>query len=244
VIEAIGLRKTFRPPASLGQLLRGRLRGLPVLALDGVDVTVERGRALALMGENGAGKSTLLRILAGLLTPSAGRATVAGLDVGGSRRALARKVGYLPADERGLMHQLTPREHLAFFAALHGMARPRALERASVLIERVGLRSFADRPLGELSTGARRRAALAGGLIGEPEVLLLDEPTRGVDPAGTRALHARFTAELEAGRTLLVATHDLAEVRALGARVAIMEAGRFARVCTADEAAAYFEARA
>jgi ABC-2 type transport system ATP-binding protein len=232
VIEAAGLRKTFRPSASVSLLLRGKLRGDEILALDGVDLKVARGEAVALMGENGAGKSTLLRILAGLLMPSAGRATVCGVDVAEAQaaRRLSRKVGYVPADERGLTPHLSPREHLAFFAALHGHPRDKALSRAAQLISRMGLHDVADRPLRDLSTGMRRRTALARGLLASPDLLLLDEPSRGVDPAGTAKLHAFLKEELTRDCAMVIATHDVAEAEALCTRVAIMKGARITHV--------------
>jgi ABC-2 type transport system ATP-binding protein len=240
VIQAHGLRQTFRPSASLSLLLRGKLRGDQILALDGVDLSVARGEALGLMGENGAGKSTLLRILAGLLMPSEGRATVCGIDVRQAQaaRALSRKVGYVPADERGLTPHLSPREHLAFFAALHGHARPAALQRTAQLIERMGLAEVADRPLRELSTGMRRRTALARGLLASPDVLLLDEPSRGVDPAGTARLHAHLKEELARGCAMVIATHDVAEAEALCARVAILDHARITALVSPADARA------
>ncbi len=225
MIDASGLRKTFRPSASLSLLLRAHLRGPEVTALDGVDLKVARGEAVGLMGENGAGKSTLLRILTGLLTPTAGRAVVCDIDVTQSQaaRILSRRVGYLPADERGLTPHLSPREHLAFFAALHGHSRKPALTRAAQLIDRMGLAEVADRPLRELSTGMRRRTALARSLLATPELLLLDEPSRGVDPPGTAKLHAFLRDELKRGCSIVIATHDIAEAESLCTRVAILQ---------------------
>src|SRR5262249_44649925 len=150
VVSASGVHKTFRPPASLRLLLRLRLRGAPVCALDGVDLEVKAGEVVGLMGANGAGKSTLLRILSGLLTATAGRVSVCGLDAARAGSQLARHVGYMAGDDRSFLPQLSPREQLAFFAALHGHHRRAALERAHQLLEQVGLSREADRPLGEL----------------------------------------------------------------------------------------------
>jgi ABC-2 type transport system ATP-binding protein len=238
VIVTRALHKTFRPPASLRLLLRLQLRGAPVVALDGVDLTVEPGEIFGLMGPNGAGKSTLLRILAGLVTPSSGTAAVCGLDAAAGGPALARKVGYVAGDERGIVPQLSPREYLAFFAALHGHRRRAALAQADALVSKMGLDTVAERPLGQLSTGMRRRVALGRALIGAPEVLLLDEPTRGVDPAGAQALRAHLTSAAAGGCAVVLATHDIEEARVLCARVAVIAAGRFVAVEEPGRAAA------
>jgi ABC-2 type transport system ATP-binding protein len=136
-----------------------------------------------------------------------------------------------------MQSSLSAREHLAWYAALYGFARAPALERVGTLLERVGLASHALRPLRELSTGMRRRVALARALIGDPEVIILDEPTRGVDPAGASALHGHLLTELEGGRTVVIATHDRVEARTLCARVAVLQASRLVTIERADDAA-------
>jgi ABC-2 type transport system ATP-binding protein len=238
MVSAERLIKKFRPPASLRQLIHGRLRGEPVAALDGVSLTVERGEAFGLMGPNGAGKSTLLRILAGLVAPDGGHASVDGLDCARGGPRLGAKVGYLAADERGLTQALSPRELVAFYGALHGLRRAAALRRADELMEEVGLTAVARRPIGELSTGMRRRAGLARALLGTPVLLLLDEPTRGLDPTGALALRAQLRAALGRGVAMVMATHDLAEAQSLCRRVAVMAEGRFVAVETAEQAGA------
>ena len=238
IIRAVGLKKTFRRPASLGLLLRGRLRGDAVVALAGVSLEVARGEAVGLMGPNGAGKSTLLRILAGLLLPSEGSAEVCGLDATRGGSALARKVGYVAADERGLTPQLSAREHLVWFAALHGLRRRAAEKRAGELLDRMALGPHSDKPMRELSTGMRRRTALARGLLGAPDVLILDEPTRGLDPAAAVAFHTQLRAILDGGCAMVMATHDRQEARTVCARVAVLDGARLVTIDTPDRAAA------
>jgi ABC-2 type transport system ATP-binding protein len=238
VLRASGLSKTFRPPASVRLLLRGRLRGLPVTALDGVSLEVRAGEAVGLMGKNGAGKSTLLRLAAGILSPTSGRIEVGGLDARRGGAALARKVGYVAADERGLTLHLTPHQLLTWYAALYGHHRASALTVVGALLARLGLTEHAHRRLNELSTGMRRRTALARALLGTPEVLLLDEPTRGVDPAGAAALHRHLLAALDGGCALLLATHDRDEARTLCAKVAVLDRARVIAIEPPAEAAA------
>jgi ABC-type multidrug transport system ATPase subunit len=221
------LKKTFRASATLRTLLSGRLRGAAVTALDDVSLTVERGEIVGLMGENGAGKSTLLRILTGLIIPDAGKVDVDGVDALHGGTALQRKVGFIAAEERGLTPTLTPRELLDWYAALHGFARRDARARVGELIEQMGLGEHADRRLRELSTGLRRRTALARGLLGRPSVLLLDEPTRGLDPAATRHFHDLVRATK---CSIVIATHDRDEARQLCARVAVLERARIVAI--------------
>ena len=228
MIEVAGLCKRYHSAATLRELVRGRLRGREQAALEGVDLAVAEGERLALMGDNGAGKTTLLRVLAGLTPPTSGRVTVAGLDAAEAGAALRRVVGVSLADERSFTSALSPLENLAFTGALHGFSRNAAIARAAELLARVGLADLdARRPIRELSTGMRQRVALARALLGDPRVLLLDEPTRAIDAPGRAALH-NLLDETARGRTLVIATHDATEAERLGARVVRLAAGRLA----------------
>ncbi|HEY0707048.1 MAG TPA: ABC transporter ATP-binding protein, partial [Polyangia bacterium] len=182
VVDVASLTKVFRPPGSLGQLLRGRLHGAPVSALTDISLRLAPGEVVAVVGENGAGKTTLLRILAGLLAPTSGHAVVLGHEIGsrGHEVNFRRRVALITADERSFFWPLSGRENLAYFGALHGFDRATSLRRADHLLDRVGLGGAADRRYAEYSRGMRQRLALARGLLGDPEVLLLDEPTLGL----------------------------------------------------------------
>ena len=196
-IVAEGLGKTFHPPASPGQMLRGRFFGAPIVALSGVSFTVAPGEIVCVMGPNGAGKSTLVRILGGLLLPSAGKASVAGLDVATGGAVFRRRVAFVVGDERSFHYRVSGRANLHYFAALHGLTAGEARRRAAALLERVGLAGAADRRYREYSRGMRQRLALARGLLADPEVVLLDEPTLGPRPA-RRPRHARVPARRRA----------------------------------------------
>lgn len=167
-------------------------------ALRGVDVRLDAGGRLAVLGDNGAGKTTLLRLLATADRPAAGRLALFGLDVARHRAALRPRIGWL-AHQPGLYGALTARENLEFFCTLHGLPASRAIE----CLARLGLSMDAERRAGELSRGRQQRLAIARTLLHDPELLVLDEPDTSLDAAGRDLLPA-----LAEGRTLVVATHD------------------------------------
>ncbi|HEX3902957.1 MAG TPA: ABC transporter ATP-binding protein [Polyangia bacterium] len=231
-----GLGKVFHSPAGLRDMLRGRLYGKPVTALHDVSFTVRPGEIACVMGPNGAGKSTLVRILGGLLLPSSGRAEVAGIDAGAGTSEFRRRVAFVVGDERSFHYRVTGRGNLHYFAALHGLPAGLARRRAGELLARVGLRDAADRRYQEYSRGMRQRLAIARGLLGDPQVLLLDEPTLGLDPKGARDLRAFLRDEIirGAGRTAIVCSNDPTEARAMADRVLFLDVGRLQSEASPD----------
>ncbi len=227
-VVAAGLGKTFYPPASPGQMLRGRFFGNPIEALSQVSFSVEAGEIVCVMGPNGAGKSTLVRILGGLLLPSAGTASVGGIDAGTGGSAFRRRVAFVVGDERSFQYRVSGRANLLYFAALHGLTGGEARRRAAALLDRVGLADAADRRYREYSRGMRQRLALARGLLADPEVLLLDEPTLGLDPRGARDMRVFLRDEVirKPGRTAIVCSNDPTEARALADRVLFLAGGK------------------
>ncbi len=213
-IETRGLRKEFGD----------------VVAVDGLDLTVERGEVFGFLGPNGAGKSTTINVLLGFLTPTAGEARVFGHDVAGESVAARERLGVLPEDFEPY-ERLTAREHVAYAARLKGAdADPEPL------LERVGLQREAwDRPAGQYSTGMAQRLALATALVGDPEVLVLDEPSSGLDPEGMAEMRELIRAEAEAGTTVFFSSHILSEVEAVCDRVAILSGGSLSVVGSLDE---------
>jgi len=226
-VVAEGLGKIFYPPAGLGEMLRGRFFGRPIVALTEVSFSVVPGEVVCVMGPNGAGKSTLVRILGGLLMPSSGSARVSGVDVGTGGSAFRRRVAFVVSDERSFHYRVSGRANLHYFAALHGLRARDANRRVAALLDRVGLGDAADRRYREYSRGMKQRLALARGLLADPEVLLLDEPTLGLDPRGARDLR-KFLREqvVSTGRTAIVCSNDPTEARALADRVLFLEGGK------------------
>jgi ABC-2 type transport system ATP-binding protein len=211
-----GLNKDFRIPAS-----KARLR-----AVDNLSLTVERGSIYGLLGPNGSGKSTTIKVVLGLLKASGGTCEVFGKS---SEDASARiGVGYLP-EAPYFQRFLTGRELLEYFGCLSGLERSGASKRIDQLLEKVGLEDAGDRRVGSYSKGMLQRIGLAQALIADPELLILDEPTAGVDPIGAADI-ASLIIELKAeGKTILLCSHLLSQVEAICDRVAIMGRGRLLR---------------
>jgi ABC-2 type transport system ATP-binding protein len=223
------------PPALEVRALVKRFRSWPRRArtvLEGIELTLAPGATLGLVGPNGSGKSTLLAILAGVEPASAGTVRAFGLPI--AARAARRRVGYVP-DDCPFPPELAPRALLAFLGALFGLARRERRRRADELLARVGLAAEATTPLAELSLGMRRRFALAQALVHAPDVVLLDEPSAGLDAEGTLVLD-ELLAELRArGAALLVASHVLGDLQDHCAEACVLLDGRIrARGATAE----------
>jgi ABC-2 type transport system ATP-binding protein len=194
------------------------------VALSGVSFEIPEGQIVALLGPNGAGKTTMMRILTGYLTPSAGTATVAGFDVQRDRLEAAARIGYLP--ENGPLYpDMTARELLRFFGDARGLSRDRLASRIDVVVRRCDLGPVLDKPVGKLSKGLRQRVGLAQALLHDPPILIMDEPTAGLDPNQIRQFRAEVRA-LGPAKTLLVSTHILQEVEAIADRVLLIHGGR------------------
>ncbi|MGH7581161.1 MAG: ABC transporter ATP-binding protein [Gemmatimonadales bacterium] len=200
-----------------------------VLAVDGLELDVRPGETLALVGPNGSGKSTTLKAAVGLVRPTRGRVLVNGLDVAGGPEARAG-LGYLP-QRVSFPEGVTAREATRFYARLRG-AR---VDDADRQIERVGLDDAADRPTDGYSGGMRQRLGIAIALLGRPRLLLLDEPSAALDPTGALLIRDLIGDIAAEGTTVLLSSHDLAEVSVLAGRVAIFAAGRLSALGTLAE---------
>lgn len=201
-----------------------------VRALDGVSFHVRRGETVGLLGPNGAGKSTAVKILTGCLQPSSGTVTVAGYDLWDQPLAAKRHVGYLP-ENAPLYAELTVSECLDYAGRLKGIAGKPLTSARGAVVDRCGLRRVAGRRIGNLSQGDRQRVGLAQALIHNPVVLLLDEPTLGLDPAQSQETCALIR-ELAEDHTIVVSTHRLAEVTTTCQRIVIISDGRVLAVDT------------
>ena len=203
-------------------------------AVDDLTLRVEGGEVMGFLGPNGSGKTTTIRLLMGLLRPTAGSARILGRDCHSDAVALKRDVGYLP-DEPFLYPYLTGLETLELVASLHGFAPADARRRAGSIAERLGLGDAAGTFTVTYSLGMKKRLALALALVHQPKVLILDEPTNGLDPAGAREMRSTI-AELAAdGRTIFLSTHLLDAAERLCHRVAIIRTGTLQAVGTPDE---------
>ena len=212
IIETKGLRKSFR----------GR-KGT-VEAVRGVDLVVQQGEIFGFLGPNGAGKTTTLRMLATLLTPDGGDATVAGVDLRRSPGEVRRRIGYV-AQGGCTWDEVSAREELVYQARLYGVDKAEAKARADRAVKAFQLETFADRPCKTYSGGQRRRVDIALGVIHEPSVVFLDEPTTGLDPQSRANMWDEVRRLRTEGMTVFITTHYLEEADALCDRIAIMDDG-------------------
>ncbi len=205
-----------------------------VVALDGLDITVPTGTVLGLLGPNGAGKTTCVRILTTLLVPDAGTARVAGVDVIAEPNEVRSRIG-LSGQYAAVDEYLTGFENLVMVGRLYGFPRARAKQRARELLERFSLSDAADRPSKTYSGGMRRRLDLASALVAEPQVLVLDEPTTGLDPRSRLEMWAVIRELVAGGTTLLLTTQYLEEADNLSDEIVVIDHGRAIAKGTADE---------
>jgi ABC-2 type transport system ATP-binding protein len=219
-------------PAILAEGIRKRFGS--VQALDGVDLAAGPGTVLGLLGPNGAGKTTMVRVLTTLIRPDAGRARVAGFDVS-SQGAAVRAVIGLAGQQTAIDPLLTGRENLELIASLHHLRRGDVRARAGELLERFDLAGAAGRRAGGYSGGMRRRLDLAAALVAEPRVLVLDEPTAGLDPRSRLGLWETLRGLVDGGTTALLTTQYLDEADQLADRIAVLDAGRVVAEGTPDQ---------
>ena len=196
----------------------------PFVAIKDVSFSIPEGQIVSFLGPNGAGKSTTMKILAGYLAASAGTAHIAGFDMTVERLEGARHLGYLP--ENGpLYNDMTPVELLTFFGQARELGPVRLKERIAVVVERCALDTVLEKPIGKLSRGYRQRVGLAQALLHDPSVLIMDEPTAGLDPNQIRDFRENIKV-LGKTKTILISTHILQEVEAVADRVILIHDGR------------------
>lgn len=206
-----------------------------VTAVDHLNLEIHKGEVFGLLGPNGAGKTTTTLMLLGLTDPTSGTAEISGLDCTRDALAVKKIVGYLP-DNVGFYPDMSGRENLIFSGMMNGLTRKEAEERASGLLERVGMTYAADRKTGTYSRGMRQRLGIADVLMKDPEIIIMDEPTLGIDPSGMRELTALIRElSVKDGRTILISSHELYQIQEISDRVGIFVKGRMIACGRIDE---------
>lgn len=250
-LQVENLRKEFprRQRLGLGEKIKGLLHkkdqvaeedrvvdgGKTFVAVQHVDFTVERGEIFGLLGPNGAGKTTTIKMISTLLEPTQGRILVNGFDTVKEALKVRQSLGTVLAGERSIYWKLTGRENLEYFGALYGLTRERAKARARELLERLELSKRGDELVESYSSGMKQRIALGKALMANPAILLLDEPTVGLDPQAARRLREIILELKEEGRTILLTTHYMEEADVLSDRIAIIDQGQIIALAPPSE---------
>jgi ABC-2 type transport system ATP-binding protein len=224
IIELDDLRRSFRVRQRSGRLRRSTRT---VQAVDGITASVHAGEAVGYIGANGAGKSTTIKMLTGILVPTSGRVRTCGLDPVPQRRRLAREIGVVFGQRSQLWWDLPLRDSFRIIAAIHRVDRSTSAQRIERLVEILGLESLLDTPVRQLSLGERMRGEVAAALVHRPRLLVLDEPTIGLDMISKERLrHFLVSERRELGTTLLLTTHDMGDIERLCERVLVVDHGR------------------
>jgi ABC-2 type transport system ATP-binding protein len=221
VVEVENLRRTYK--TTTGTIRR---RSIEVEAVRGVSFGIGEGELFGLLGPNGAGKTTTIKMLITLLLPTSGTARVLGHDVVKEARWVRKHIGYVFGGDRGLYERLSALDNLRYFAELYAVPPHQQRGRIDELLELVGLRGRERERVEGFSRGMRQRLHIARGLLHDPPVVFLDEPTIGVDPIGARELRATISSLVQAGKTVLLTTHYMFEADALCDRIAVIAKGR------------------
>src|SRR4051812_9078382 len=229
VIEAENLVRTYR--TSTGTIRR---KSLEVEAVRGVSFEVGEGELFGLLGPNGAGKTTTIKMLITLLIPTSGTARVLGRDVVKEPREVRKRIGYVFGGERGVYERLSGLDNLRYFAELYGVPSREQRPRIDHLLDLVGLKGREDERVEGYSRGMKQRLHVARGLLHDPPVVFLDEPTIGLDPVGARELRSVIAELARAGKSVLLTTHYMFEADALCDRIAVIDGGRIVAEGTPD----------
>src|SRR5207247_1958405 len=220
-IEAEELRRTYK--THTGTLRR---KAKEMEAVRGISFAVEPGELFGLLGPNGAGRTTTIKMLITLLIPTGGIAGVLGVDVVRQAREVRKRIGYVFGGERGVYERLSGYDNLRYFAELYGVPAREQKSRIEELLELVGLKGREHERAEGYSRGMKQRLHVARGLLHDPEVLFLDEPTIGLDPVGAREVRSTIASLVEAGKTVLLTTHYMFEADALCDRIAVISKGQ------------------
>jgi len=228
------IRKVYKK--SEGGLLFRRRNRETIVALDNVDLSVKRGELFGLLGPNGAGKTTLIKILSTLVIPDAGTAVVNGYDVLKEPKKVRASIGVVSSGERSLYWKLTARENLEYFARLYKVPDDMAKKRTRELLSMMGLEDRANELVEKYSSGMRQKLAIARAMLHDPDILLLDEPTLGLDPSFSKSIRSFIREELnrKQGKTILLTTHYMEEADQMCDRIAFINKGRIVAVDTPE----------
>ena len=217
-IECINLKRVYRSKSLFGKKQETR-------ALNGISFTAKQGEVFGLLGPNGSGKTTTMRILATLLTPTSGNALIHGVDVAQEPVAARKHIGLILGGDRGFYGRLTGRENLWYFAILNSMQNAEAKARIIEVLNQVGLTEAAEIAVERYSKGMKQRLHIARGILTNPDVVLMDEPTIGLDPEGAHELRALIPHFTSQGKTVLLTTHYMSEADELSNHIAIINMG-------------------
>jgi sodium transport system ATP-binding protein len=219
--------------SNLTKIFHDKKRG-EIRAVDSVNLECKPGRVFGLLGLNGAGKTTLMRLLSTILKPTSGTAQVAGYDIVREPEKVKERIGFLSSDT-GLYHRLTVEETVNYFGRLNGMDEGKLSRKSETLFERFGMNEFRKRRVDKLSTGMKQKVSIARTFINDPEVLILDEPTIGLDVVTSRNIIQFIQESRQADKCLLFSTHVMWEAQKLCDDIAIIHKGRILEVGTLDQ---------
>ena len=236
-IETVNIGKTFNLIKSYRDLILHPFQKKEIIALKDINIRVNKGELFGLLGPNGAGKTTLIKILSGLILPNQGNAYVSGYDLARDGKQARRVVGYVVSEERSFYWRLTGRQNLKFFAILNNLSSSEAKYRIDEVIALIGLDDAADRIFKDYSSGMKQKLAIARGLITHPQILLMDEPTKSLDPLAALNLRRLIKEKIvgEDKKTVFLATHNLSEAEELCHRIAIINHGKVNACGTLEE---------
>jgi ABC-2 type transport system ATP-binding protein len=245
VIETFNLTKRYPQIKSYHEIIIHPFQKREITALDGINIRVKRGEVFGLLGPNGAGKTTLIKTLCTLLLPNEGTALVNGYDIVREEKEVKESIGYVVNEERSFYWRLTGKRNLEFFAILNNLSPNRAKRRIEEVLRLVGLETNGDKRVKDYSTGMKQKLAIARGMLSDPEVLFLDEPTRSLDPMIARSLREFIRRSIVegGGKTVFLSTHNLAEAEDLCDRLAIIDRGRIKACGTLEEMKALLDER-
>ncbi len=224
-IEIKNVSKNFIKSKNLGDFLKHPFKSEKIHAVKKLSLSIKKGELFGIIGLNGAGKTTLLKMISTILTPDSGRISVDNFDVVKDSADVRRTIGLVYGDERTFYWSLTGKQNLRFFASLHHIPRDKKYWHVEDILHLVGLGQWEDTRIDSYSTGMKHLLALARGLLGNPQILLLDEPTSGVDPIGTENILEMIRQLADSGKTVLWITHDLVGATKVCDRVALMDRG-------------------